>query len=113
MNDFKIKVYVKLENDIIIGINSSIFLHDHTDWVEIDEGMGDKYAHAQSQYLEKGLMDESGRYNYKWCDSLIELTDEEKDALYPAPIPQPTFEELQTDINIEFDYRLSMLELGI
>lgn len=112
--DELIKVYVKLdENNVIVAINSAIFLDDHTEWIEIDEGTGDKYAHAQGHYLEKGLMDDGGRYNYKYSDSLIELSEEEKAALFPAPVPEATFEEIQTDINIDFDFRLSMLELGI
>lgn len=109
-----IKVYVKVdENNVIVAINSAIFLDDHTEWIEIDEGIGDKYAHAQGHYLEKGLMDDAGIYNYKYIDSLVELTEEEKADLFPAPIPEATFEEIQNDINIDVDFRLSMLELGI
>lgn len=92
----KIKVYVKLdENNVITQINSSIFLKDVTDWVEIDEGMGDKFAHAQSQYLPKGLVDEQGRYNYKYVNGLVALTDEEKDELFPAQAIEdvPTIDE--------------------
>lgn len=90
----KIKVYVKLnENNVITQINSSIFLKDITDYVEIDEGTGDRYAHAQGNYLPKGLTDEKNRYNYKYIDELVELTDEEKEVLFPTPTPQPTNDE--------------------
>lgn len=90
----KIKVYVKLdENKIITQINSSIFLKDMTDYICIDEGTGDKYAHAQGNYLEKGLVDKKGRYNYKYVGRLIELTEDEKKELYPTPTPQPTTDE--------------------
>ena len=93
----KIKVYVKLnENNVITQINSSIFLKDTTDYVEIDEGMGDKYAHAQGNYLEKGLFDEQGRYNYKLIDNVPTLlTDEEKNELFPAQSNEdvPTIDE--------------------
>lgn len=75
-----IKVYVKTnENNEIIQIASSIFLEDFTGWIEIDEGQGDKYAHAQSQYLEKGLIDQQGRYNYKLVEGeVIEIQEDEK-----------------------------------
>lgn len=75
-----IKVYAKLNtNKYIIDIGSEIFISDVTDYVLIDEGEGDKYAHAQSQYLEKGLMDDKGRYNYKFVDSvLVEVAEEDK-----------------------------------
>lgn len=93
----KIKVYVKLdENNVITQINSSIFLKDTTDYIEIDEGMGDKFSHAQGNYLEKGLVDEQGRYNYKLIDNVPTLlTDKEKDELFPAQSNEdvPTIDE--------------------
>ena len=62
-----IKVYAKInENNIITDINSSIFLNNIEGYTQIDEGSGDKYAHAQGNYLEKSLVDESGRFNYKF-----------------------------------------------
>ena len=91
MESQKIKVYAKLdENKVIKEINSSIFLKDITDYIEIDEGLGDKYSHAQSQYLEKGLIDERGRFNYKFDGMLVELTEEEQENLFPSLPPQPT-----------------------
>lgn len=62
-----IKVYVKTNaNNEIIKIGSSMFIKDLTDWIEIDEGFGDKYVHAQSQYFDKPLMNEDRTYNYKY-----------------------------------------------
>lgn len=76
------KVYVKLDSDNnITSINSEIFLtqEEISNMTEIDEGQGDKYAHAQSQYLEKGLIDELGRYNYKYIDgAVVEIVEEDK-----------------------------------
>ena len=101
MESQKIKVYVKLdESKVVKQINSSIFLQDITDYIEIDEGYGDKYAHAQSQYLEKGLIDNKGRFNYKFDGMLVELTEEEKEILFPILPPQPTeIEILQAKLN--------------
>ena len=66
MEENKIKVYVKVnENNEIIEVGSSIFIKDLTGWIEIDEGYGDKYAHAQSQYFEKPLMSNEGTYSYR------------------------------------------------
>ena len=98
------KVYIKKSTDnVIININSDIFLQDTTGWIEIDEGDGDKYAHAQSQYLEKGLMDEKGRFNYKYDTSLVELTEAEKEVLFPLIPPQPTEMDLmkQELVNVQ------------
>ena len=101
MESQKIKVYVKLdESKVIKEINSSIFLKDITGYIEIDEGLGDKYSHAQSQYLEKGLIDERGRFNYKFDGGLLELTEEEKENLFPILPPVPTeIEILQAKLN--------------
>lgn len=76
------KVCVKLdENNIVNIINSSAFLPDTTDWVVIDEGTGDRYHHAQGNYLPKGLVDGNGSYNYKYVDGVLtERTEEEKKA---------------------------------
>ena len=94
MESQEIKVYVKVdENKVIKEINSSIFLTDINDYIEIDEGFGDKYAHAQSQYLGKNLIDNKGRFNYKFDGGLLELTEEEKKNLFPILPPQPTTEE--------------------
>ena len=80
-----IKVYIKTnENNIITDINSSIFLNSIEGYTQIDEGSGDRYAHAQGNYLEKSLVDESGRFNYKFEDGkILELTEEEKNILFP------------------------------
>lgn len=73
-------VYVKTDSkSVITEINSDIFLHTVEKYTLIGEGVGDKYAHAQGNYLEHGLMDDSGRYNYKLLDgNVVELTEAEK-----------------------------------
>ena len=108
MENMKIKVYAKInENNIITAINSSIFLNNVEGYIQIDEGSGDRYAHAQGNYLEKGLSDRSGRYNYKFEDGkILELTDEEKNALFKKPEAAPSKQEeinsalLQENANI-------------
>lgn len=98
MEENKTKVLVKLnENNVITQINSSIFVQDIEDWVVIDEGNGDRFSHAQGNYLPKGLMDNNGKYNYKLgteLTELIELSDEEKELLFPTPAPQPTNDDI-------------------
>lgn len=75
------KVYVSLQDGYITSINSEIFLSQEEiqTMAEIDKGQGDKYAHAQSQYLDKELVDEHGRYNYKYVEGkVVEVAEEEK-----------------------------------
>ena len=90
-----IKVYAKInEQNIITAINSSIFLNSIEGYTQIDEGSGDKYAHAQGNYLEKSLVDESGRFNYKFEDGkILELTEEEKNTLFPKIEAVPSKQE--------------------
>lgn len=67
-----IKVLIKTnDKDEIIEIGSSIFIKDLTGWVEIDSGFGDKYAHAQSQYFDKPLINEDGRYSFKYINGKV------------------------------------------
>ena len=87
------KVYVKTNADsIITGINSSAFLSDTTGWIEIDEGTGDRYHHAQGNYLDNSIIDDNGIYNYKLIDGKPVLrTDEEK---------QPAIDKLNAQYEI-------------
>ena len=67
-----IKVYAKVnENNEIIDVGSSIFIKDLNGWIKIDEGFGDKYAHAQSQHFDKPLINEDGRYNFKYINGKV------------------------------------------
>lgn len=75
MEEFKIepyKVYIKInEYGVITAINSSAFLSDTTDWIEVDEGYGDRFHHAQGNYLLTSLIDENGFYQYEYEDGVI------------------------------------------
>ena len=81
------KVYVKIdESNRIIAINSDAFMSSFDGWVYIDEGCGDKYYHAQGNYLSKPLYDMRGLCNYKLSGTEIEeRAPEEIDADYKEP----------------------------
>lgn len=74
-------VYIKINNvGIVTEINSSAFLSDTSDWIELDRGDGDKFHHAQSAYLGKGLTDNDGLFNYKFVNKTLSLrSDSEKE----------------------------------
>lgn len=86
------KIYIKTDGDNnIIGINSDAFMSDTTGYMQIDEGVGDKYHHAQNHYLQKPLTDEYGRYNYQYIDGeVVEIAETDKP---PIPAPEPTAQE--------------------
>ena len=72
-------VYVKTDSSgVITAINSSAFISGDG-WTEIDCGEGDKYHHAQGNYLERGIAGDDGIYNYKLVDGVpVFRSDEEK-----------------------------------
>ena len=78
MEENKFKVYIKInEDDEIVDVNSELFIDDFSGWIEIDEGVGDRFAHAQSHYFGSGLRAndrEKIRYNYKYVDGEIRLS---------------------------------------
>ena len=73
----------------ITAINSDAFLSSFEGWQEIDNGHGDRYHHAQCNYLPMSIMDERGVYRYKLVDGVpVERTAEEMDADYIEPEPE-------------------------
>ena len=103
------KVYVSLKDGYITSINSEIFLSQEEiqTMKEIDQGQGDKYAHAQSQYLEKGLVDEHGRYNYKFVEgNVVEVAEEDK-----PKVEEPKAEPTEQDkINAQLMLQIAQLK---
>lgn len=81
-------VYVRTNNGYIVSVNSSEFLTDLTDWVEIDSGYGDKYHHAQNNYFPKPIITDGDAYRYKLVDGkAVECTEKEiKDQENPYPV---------------------------
>lgn len=67
------EVYVRVnKNNEIIEVGSNVFIQDFTGWIMIDKNvMGDRGAHAQSQYFDKPLINEDGRYNFKYINGKV------------------------------------------
>ena len=84
-------VYVKPnENDYITSVDSSAFLTDTTEWVEIDRGTGDRFHHAQGNYFPESIFTEGGAYRYKLVDGKpVECSPEEIAAQEEANNPIP------------------------
>ena len=84
-------VYIRADDaGRVVEINSSAFLDDTDGWVQIDSGHGDRYHHAQGNYLPGPLVDERGVYRYRLeGGAILERTREEMDADYTPPEPEP------------------------
>lgn len=91
----KDRVLVRTDSENRVTAINSIGFADGDGWIQIDEGYGDKYHHAQNNYLDKSIMDERGIYRYKLVGGKpVERTAEEMDADYAArPAPEPTADE--------------------
>ena len=94
-------VYAKTNsNGYITAVNSSAFLSDASGWVEIDRGHGDKYHHAQGNYLPQPIVTDGGAYRYKLVDGVpVECTAEEIAAQEAALQPEPTPEEPESGVS--------------
>lgn len=107
MEEFKTepyKVYIKVnEYGVITAINSSAFLSDTTGWIEVDKGYGNRFHHAQGNYLSTCLIDENGIYQYEYEDGTIktrsdsDIQEEWEEMMLPNLISQK-IEESKTKL---------------
>lgn len=97
-----VKVYINSDSENnITSINSEIFLSQEEiqKMTEIDKGQGDRYAHAQGLYLEKGLVDKYGRYNYKYVEGkVVEVVEEEKPAIKEPEQQATTLDKIEAQV---------------
>lgn len=94
----------------MLEINSSAFVKDTGGWVEIDSGWGDRYHHAQGNYLPGPLMDARGLCRYKLVyGKPVEREPEEIDGDYTPPTPTPTTDQRLTVLESSTDDIILML----
>ena len=94
----------------ITAINSSAFLPDASGWAQIDSGYGDRYHHAQGNYLPGPLTDNRGVYRYKLVNGRpVERTQEEMDADYVPPEVKPTTEQRVAQLEAQNETLLECL----
>lgn len=95
-------VYVMTNNNgYIIRVNSSAFLADAAGWVAVDDGSGDRYHHAQGNYLPRPLMTMGGAYRYKLVNGKpVECTSEEIQEQEEAnkPLQTPSLDDRVTGL---------------
>lgn len=98
----KSRVFILVDaNNRVTRIEGEYTLsQDLTDWIQIDEGEGDKYNLAQTHYLDKPLMTEDGIYQYKYQNGeVVERTAEEIEADREAvPIVPTQMEQLESQV---------------
>lgn len=99
----------------IAAVNSDAFLTDTTGWTAVDSGTGDRYHHAQGNYMPGPLRDDRGICRYRLADGKpVERTAEEMDADWAArPSTEATDTELLLLAAADHEYRLCLMELGV
>lgn len=98
----KSRVYVQTDSESrVLRLEGEYSLPaDLTGWTKIDEGFGDKYALAQSHYLEKPLYD-GAVLRYKLVDGkVVERTAEEIEA-DKAKLPKPVIPKTNAELEQE------------
>ena len=72
-------VYIRVDDaNRVTEVNSSAFISDCSGWIEIDRGDGDRYHHAQGNYLSMPLTTSEGYYRYKYDNgNVIERSEDE------------------------------------
>ena len=89
-------VYVRADSaGRVAAVGSDAFLTNTEGWVKIDEGTGDRYRHAQNNYLDGPVIDrERGIHRYKLVEGrVVARTQEEMDADVVPSDKRPTAEE--------------------
>ena len=113
------KVFVKPnENSYIIAVNSSAFLTDTIGWVEIDQGCGVKYHHAQGNYFPESITTEGGAYRYKLVNGKpVECTPKEiaaqEEANKPVPSPSDNLAERVATVESDVASLTAAIEKGL
>ena len=96
MDEELYKVLVQVDGaSRVTAINSVAFISNETGWTVVDVGTGDRYHHAQNNYLTYPLIDDRGVYRYKFVDGMVvQRTQTEMDTDYAnQPDPEPSKEE--------------------
>ena len=107
-------VYVRTDGQgRILETNSSACLTDTTGWTAIDEGLGDKYHHAQGNYFDGGLYTDDGIPRYKLADGAPVLrSDEEIEADRAAIVHAPTETEILKQQVADLQNQILTMRLG-
>lgn len=93
-------VYVRTDGEgRILDIGSDAFLRSVDGWTAIDSGSGDRYRHAQGNYLPGPVTDVYGVCRYRLAGGeIIERTEDELRADRPAQEETPTTEQRLTTL---------------
>ena len=89
-------VYIRIDaRGNVVEINSNRFLTDTSTWLQIDAGYGDRYTHAQGNYLPGPISTDEGIPRYHWDGDTVAERAPEEIAADLATIPPPPVSETE------------------
>ena len=107
-------VFVKCDaSNRIIAINSSFFIVDSSGWIAIDSGYGDKYMHAQNNYLPHELFTETGICRFKLVDGIPTIRSDEEINKDSVDTQSGNKNDFMLELAADHEIRLCLLEIGI
>ncbi|MEG0877443.1 MAG: hypothetical protein RSD78_04195 [Oscillospiraceae bacterium] len=92
----KYKVYIKTDaQSRITEINSDAFMESIAGYTQISEGSGDKYHHAQGNYLGKNIVNADGTHAYIYENKTVRETTIAEQVAEKASFPKlpPSIDE--------------------
>ena len=115
MNENTSKVYVLLDDQsrIVRCEGGYTTPNDLTDWVQINEGTGDRYNLCQSHYFDGGLYTDDGIPRYALADGVPVLrSDEEIEADRAAIVHVPSETEILKQQVADLQNQILTMRLG-
>lgn len=119
MSEFYNKHYITVDKGRIINGFSDAFRQPQNGDICINEQGGYQFRLFPSGEENPPMTDDNGCHLYRYEGGQVrkathaELAAELAEIQAAQPPRKPTFEELQTEFNVDMDYRLSLVELGL
>lgn len=115
------KVFIKVDNkcNVIAPPESTAFFSaeelEERGYSFIDEGIGDRFHHAQGNYFSKPIMTNEGIYRYRFVGGqIVEKTEQEiNEEIAELPPPEPSQDTALMSMAVDHEYRIILMEMGV
>ena len=96
------KVYIQIDDDNkVYNINSDSFIDNTSEWLLVDEGVGEIYLYAQQAYLPKPKRDDNGMLMYRYINNeFIERSEEERLEEFKNRFPETPSNNLDDRVKV-------------
>ena len=96
------QVYIQIDEDNkVYNINSNPYIEDKTEWLFVDEGVGEKYLYAQQAYLPKRIYDDNNILMYRYVNNeFVERSEEERLEEFKNRFPETPSNNLDDRVKV-------------